>query len=283
MKPSLSCFLTTLVALGFLSFSAQADFASERFALAAGGAITTLDSKARFDGDYDIGSGVDIDFEDDLGLDEDVDSVWVNASFRFKERHRLAFNYLPMRRSASARLDEALEYEDYDIQANAQVASDTSIDIYDLDYKYSFYQTPSIEAAFGLGIHWLSWDYELNASGAILIEQEDGSFLLDEDGQLTDSSSAELPLPLVGLYFDYQPTQRWLLSLRGRLMDAKISDYDGNIANVAVGAEYFFTRRFALGLGASYFSIDVDTEQDDFRGKLKWTYSSGQLYMNYRY
>ncbi len=132
---------------------------------------------------------------------------------------------------------------------------------------YSFFRRPDQELALAVGVHYMDVETDLVSSG----------------GAIRESASAAGPLPLIGLDYVYAPTSRLHLGLLGQWFSADIDTYDGSIINLRATAEYFLHRNFSLGVGYNYFRVNVDTDDDDFKGSLEWDYSGLQVFAGLRF
>lgn len=246
----------------------------ETFSIATGGSITKFNSEIRVNGDV-RDNNAKVDIEDDLGQNEDVDFVAIKAFWRFADRHRISLEFNPFSRSSRTTLDETFEFQDNAIQAGAALSTDSEFYIYDINYIYSFYQTPEMEIGISGGIYWMDLDFEVNASG--YIEDENGSVSFDSDFE--DSASADVPLPLLGFYFDYQLANNWQLHSSARYFSANIDNYEGSITSLLVAIDYTFWQTVALGLSVARFEIDAEADESNFTGEFGWQYSGAQLYL----
>jgi len=164
-----------------------------------------------------------IDLEDDLDLDDEVDITGFRFEWRFADNHRIGIDYLPLKRTANTRIDGDIEFEDDVIHADAQVYSESDSTIYDINYIYSVYKTPSMEVGLSAGLHWISFEFDVQASGFIQDENDDIEF--DENYQ--NDAEANAPLPVFGVALNYMITPQWEFVTAARYLDVEVGDYSG--------------------------------------------------------
>lgn len=239
-----------------------------------GGSISTFDSEITVDGEA-RDNNASIDIEDDLGQDEDVNFLTLRALWRFADRHRLSVEYSPFSRESSTVLERQFEFEDTVINTGANISTDSDFSIYDVNYIYSVHKSENVEIGLSAGIYWMDLSFEIEASGIITDSEGNTEF----QNNYSDGVSSDMPLPLLGIYFDYEFAPRWELRAAGRYFEADIDNYDGSITSLLVGVEYNVWKSLSLGVSATHFDLDVGADKDSFRGEFGWRYTGGQLYL----
>lgn len=246
----------------------------DTFTFSVGGSISTFDSEITVDGEA-RNNNASIDIEDDLGQDEDASFVALRALWRFADRHRLSVEYSPFSRESSTALERQFEFEDTVINTGANISTDTDFSIYDVNYIYSVHKSEHAEVGLSAGIYWMDLSFEIEASGVITDAEGNTEF----QSNYSDGVSSDMPLPLLGIYFDYEFAPRWQLRAAGRYFEADIDDYDGSITSLLAGVEYNVWKSLSLGVSATHFDLDVGADKDSFRGEFGWRYTGGQLYL----
>ncbi|WP_148862791.1 TonB-dependent receptor [Marinobacter fonticola] len=266
-------FFTLIVLMLCLPPEKAYGLGEETLTLSVGGSISEFDSDISVDGKT-RNNNASVDIENDLGQEEDVNFLALRAVWRIGKRHRLSVEYSPFSRESSTDLDRDFEFEDTVINAGASISTDTDFHIYDVNYIYSLYKTQNIEVGASAGVYWMDLAFDIKASGQISDSQGNTQF----ENDYRNGISSDMPLPLVGVYFDYEFAQRWQLRTAGRYFNANIDDYDGNITSLFVGVEYNVWKSLSLGVSATHFALDVGADKDNFKGEFEWSYSGAQLY-----
>lgn len=169
----------------------------ETLSISGGVFLPSFDTNVQVDSS--LGSGTDINLEDDLGLTNNETIFWGDMSWRFARKHRLTAAYFGLKRDASAVANKDLVIGDETYPAGASVSTEFKLQIIPFIYSFSFLNEEKYEFGASLGLHWFTID--LNVSGSASAD--------DEDIQNSVSADGNAPLPLLGLFFDYHFTPKW--------------------------------------------------------------------------
>lgn len=271
---------TFCVVLGLLvtATPARSDF-DERYELTVGGAVTEFDSSLRINSRDDSVDN-EIDFEDDLGFDNEVRLAWINGRWRIADRHRLNLLYLPIKRTTELTTSNDFDVGGNIIKAGAFLGSSVKTHVFDIEYIYSFFKRPDIEIGFTAGIYWMNSLAELTAAGEVVVEGEDTpEFRSDYEA----SQRLIAPLPLIGLTASYEIMPQWIAHATARYLDVTISDIDGRILNLNLSTEYYFTKHVGAGITLALFDVSVRHNGVVFYNTLTYEYSGLQAYLAFKY
>ncbi len=210
-----------------------------------------------------VGSG--FNFVDDLGGDNDVDVPRIDGFYRLDDRHRIEFGALRIERDGRDRLDIAINIGDESYNVGDIVVSEIEYDLLKLGYAYSFYRSSEVELSFsfGLDLTEYSFDYKL------------------VDGTSGDTSEANGPLPMFGIRFAYRINPEWSLHYLSEVLFIETGDVEGSFQNYELDLRYRFDRSFVLGAGLTRFSMDIDSEDNNWRGRIADTHQGILLFAAY--
>lgn len=233
-----------------------------RFVLGAGPFWARLDTQVRLDSS-DGRTGTVIDFESTLGMDENDRLPMMLGYYRVAKNHRLAFGYFRLNRNGAAVSDAPIRFGDVIFPANLPLSSFFDVDVYSLSYAYSLIHDEKKELAFNIGLQFQ--DIETGISGNL------GPSIISEDADVV------APLPTFGGSFDYAFNEKWVFtSLLGvfaiELDLGDDSEFVGEIVQLNVGVAYKAFKNVGLALQYNYFRVDVDVEDPDWMGFLKYEY-----------
>ncbi len=221
-----------------------------------------------------------IDFEDDLGYDSRISTLWISGWYRVGDAHRIQMTYVPLTRSARAITTEDIILGDTEIKAGAALSTDTKTDILDFSYIYSFYHSPQFEAGVSVGLYWLFNKTSILAAGDIQSGSEDQpSFKSD----FFSEQNIQAPMPLLGLNAIYELNSDWRFQASMRYLSVKLNDVDGVIATAEIGAEYYFNSNWGVGMSLSYFDLDITVNSLLSNTNLSWGHNGVQLYATFKY
>jgi hypothetical protein len=248
----------------------------EKVYFEGGAFFPAFDTKLRVDS-ASIGEGTDIDLENDLDFNDRETTYRLGGYWRFLSRHRIAVSYFNFNRDASATLNKEITIGDEVYPAGAQVASEMKFQVIPISYMYSFMKREKFEFSGGLGLHWYRIDFK--AKGDASLGNED----LDADV----TANANVPLPLIGLRFDYHFTPKWSAGLLGELFWLNTSSdtfkFSGSLVNLRLSTEYWFFNNVGLGAALNWFDLNADVDDDDWKGNLDYNYWGPQIYVAVRF
>ena len=138
------------------------------------------------------------------------------------------------------------------------------------DYRWSFSQSPESEWATVIGFYGGKFTFDVNAVGHVGQGSTGTTY--------NKTVSTTLPLPLIGVSWDYYPDKQWhaLALLQG--MKAKVGDVNGHDYLFVGALEYQFIRNFGLGVRYEYNDLKADVSKDDFQGNFSWKTNAVSLY-----
>lgn len=227
--------------------------------LSVGGFVTDQDTTARFKAS--TGGGATLNFERDLGLDSSQNVFRFDGFSRFGTRHRIDGSVFSFSRDGTAIITGDIEWQDSTFPVSANVKTDLDLAVYKLAYGYELVQRQDRYLAASFGLYTADLDIKLrNVDG-------DGV----EDGDFT------APLPVLGLRGAYAASDRWTFYASAEYFVASIDDIDGSILDLSASVDYWFSNRFAVGLGYNYLEIKADGRNKSIRADVEWDISGALL------
>lgn len=223
-----------------------------------------FDTDLRVDSRLDTGTRVNL--EDDLGLEHSTHTWFAGAKWRFFKRHRLTVEYWKTERSASRGLSRAITVEDEVYQLGARMDTHFNLEMVPVSYSFSFLKSERHELAASLGVHWSRLEFGLLGSASVPVN---GAM---EDGNTSVDIRPDLPLPLLGLDYEFKVTDNWKLSTRAGYFSMDIKDVDGSLIAAGIETEYWLGKHVAAGFGVDYFKLGVRADLDSFRGDTEYSY-----------
>lgn len=219
--------------------------------------------------------GVRINTEDQLGMKNETSVFRLDGYYRFNDAHSIDFAYFAVRSDGERVINKDLQWEDNNISAGARVNSHFNMNIYKINYGYSFYHNEDVELTLTTGLHITAIDIGLGASGTV-----DGNVTND----YTSSSSATLPLPVIGFKGEYTVIKnRLFINYSTDYFFLNYDNFQGTLISSALNLEYRFVDHVGVGLG--YNSNRIYLKSDDGDKKLEVTnnLTGALLYLTYVY
>jgi hypothetical protein len=274
MKPkNKDCKMKKLIVLVLAAVTASVSLmAEDTFRIQVGGDILADQSTEMSYGTDAVSAGLNI--EDFFGMDTDNQVFRLDGYYRFNESHRIEFAYYKIDSSGSLNVNRDFTWDGRDIASGAQVDSHFNVDMYKVNYTYSFYHSDKVELGLGAGLHITGIDVGLNAQGNI-----DGV-----NGEVYKGSvKVTAPLPVVGVRLRYDITKDLEANFSYDLFMIKVGDYKGEIQNTIFTLDYAVTESFGVGAGMDLYSLTFESDKDDQRFKATRTVNGALVYLSYRY
>lgn len=255
-------------------------FGEETFVARLGTFVSDFDTNVRLSGPN---GGDSVNLEDALGLDANQTTFNGQVVWRFAPRHRLQVGYLDFQRDAAstAQRDFTVDTDDgtYEFSAGATIETEFDWSLIPITYAYSFYKTDTLEMAGSIGVHW--FDAKIGFAGSATVTPPGGV-----PGVVAAAATAETasgPLPVLGLEANYAVAENWRLGARAGWFGLDYDEYSGELIDLGLSAEYWFSDHFGAGLGYSYYSIEITESKDAYRIGADYTYQGVQAYITVRY
>ncbi len=244
-----------------------------KFSLNMGGFLSTTNTDLRFGS----GIGVSVDLEEALGLDVENRVYRMEGSWRFTDnrRHRLDLSWFSLHRSGERTVTDEIIItppeggEDIEILPGTEVKSFFDLDIYQLNYSYSFIQDDRLDFGGQFGLYIMPISFGFSATG-----------LLDEEGD----QSFTAPLPAFGLKFDILIAPKWYLRSGSQFFYIQYESFTGSLVSFKSAIEYNPWKHVGFGLGVDSFRMQLEDDgkeyvpEFDLRGNVQFGYSGIMLY-----
>jgi hypothetical protein len=200
----------------------------------------------------DVGAiGVDLNLEEVLGLDSSTNQYRVGAMYRAWRRHRFSFNFYDLGRNANKVVN--IDIPELDFEEGGTIGTNFDLKIYKVGYMCSFLQNEHFDLAAGLGFYVADINLDLETEAAVEGEGSE-SFNIGE--------ATTLPLPVIGLHFQYAITHRIFLKQSFDFFYYADSDWDGLLLDALFAFEYNVWKYFGLGVGLDFFRVEINGTQE---------------------
>jgi len=223
--------------------------------------------------------GVMLDTAEDLGMKYDTGAFRIDGYYRLNNNHSIDFSYFGVR-SGGHKISRGIEFDDYNITAGAAIDSYFNMDVYKINYGYSFYHNEKVELMLTAGLHITVIDLGLSATGTI-IDKQTGTVL----NSIEDSSGdATVPLPVVGFKGEYTIVENQLfVSYRSEYFRLSFDGYYGDLISSALSFEYRFLQHYGVACGYNANRINVKVDDGEKIIKVRNNLSGFMLTLSYIY
>jgi hypothetical protein len=249
--------IALMLGLSHAAWGAESEDPSRsRFSLMAGGFWPDVNTTARADGNAGR-IGTKVDFESDLGLSDRKTMFTGGLGFRAWKRHYFDFLYFNLSRSGVKQIPLEINWKDQTFTRQAQLDSIFDTEVLRFSYGYAFIDNDRHRLLGQFGIHYTKVTAGLGADASNIRR-------IDAD--------TNVPLPVIGLAYDYAFTPKWSLSTRAQIFRLEFEGINGSLDNLSANVQYSFNPRFAMFLGYNYYSIDVSAKKDAWHGSFEFDY-----------
>jgi hypothetical protein len=217
------------------------------------------------DGQFDSGKGVSgtpFSAERTLGLADRTSQARAELMFRLEQRGRLRMDFLDLRRSGQANIDEPLQFGDQLFLAHEVLQSEVDWRQTDFTYTYSFLRGDHYELGVGAGLHLL---------------QAQATAQVPNTPQRQVYSAAG-PFATLAVDGSVRLARYWTLSARGQYLKVNVSSTTGMLGIYHADLQYRWRPNLAVGLGYEYERVEVDLLHSDPSGYVQLNINGPELF-----
>mgnify|MGYP001815885310 FL=1 len=248
----------------------------DRFQIDTGYFRLTASTVLRYNGPE--GTGGEVNLEQDLGVNDRVDTFWVDATWRVGRRHQLKLAFTRFdrdRRDYTLERDFTWGGETYNAGLNATTSNKNAV--IGGYYRFAAFRNDRFEIGPTIGIGYLKLEARIQATGAVTGPGGSESRTLDEGASTGSVTGA------VGGYAEVWPARR--LVLRGDFLYIKVTpgDEEAAVTDWRLAADYYFFRNAGLGVQYKFnrYSYDRGVLVRDLGGEV--TFKGLQVYLSFRF
>ena len=266
-----SMFLATLLALTSAAASAQGvstetipnhPALSDKFRFELGGFYSRSSTQASL-GPSSGGTGVIVDFENTLGLDDRNLSAIGGFLWRVGDRWRLEVDYFSLNRDATRTLGTQVEWGNQVFPVGTTVESRYDFSDIRVSGGYSFFKRRDKELGVGLGLHVAGIKTSLQAAGI-------GA----------ESTDVTAPLPVLNFYGTFALTNEWAVRMRVDWLSLNYDIYSGDLRSTAIDVLYQPFKSVGFGFGLRTFVLDVEIDDSTWRGRARTSYTGPTAFVS---
>jgi predicted porin len=240
----------------------------DRFQIDTGYFRLSADTLLRYNG-----SGA-VSFEKDLGVNKDVNTLWLDATWRVGRRHQIKLAFTTFSRESTGHQIERDFTWGGDVYKAGFTANATSgSNVIGGYYRFAAVRNDRFEIGPAIGVGYLKLKAGITATGTT------GS----QSRTIDRSTSSGNITGAVGGYLRAWPAKRFVLE--GDFLYIKVSpgNTDASVTDWRIGADYYFHHN--VGLGAQYkydkYTYDRGILSTKLGGEI--TYKGFQLFATFRF
>ncbi|MBT8182144.1 MAG: hypothetical protein KJO53_11210 [Eudoraea sp.] len=245
----------------------------DRFIIGAGMYFPARDVKLGVEGNFSIEEIEDleeIDFDETLGLKEGENTFNLSFMWRFSRNKLWSVrgDYFKVGTERSVILDEEIEWDDIVYPVGGEAKVSYGIALYRVFFGRAISTGQKHELGGGLGIHGLKVSASVEGEG--FIGETSAGFNRSE-------VEAFLPLPNIGFWYTWAPTNRWAFSANLDWFGIKIDNISGGLWNVSPGVTFQIIRNLALTANYQFLNFNANIDESNFKGSFDLSFNGPSI------
>lgn len=215
--------------------------------------------------------GTDIDFEKDLGFQNNTVSFFGTVEWRASRRSRFNLEYFYLKRNSEKTLQKEIEFQDHTYPVDAKVSAFLNNEMIRFAYGYAIVSKPKYELGLLIGAHVLLADVGLRLEGNTA------------QAEYRDNVDFTAPLPDIGIWGEFVLGKKVGLYANINYFALKIDDIDGRIISYNLSVLYNVYKNFSLTAGYTGLNFRLDVTRPRIDGFFKWGYNGPTLAATYSF
>jgi outer membrane protein len=217
-------------------------------------------------GPESMNPGSEVDLGDALGISDRETVGQFDFTLRLGTYHRLEASYTDIQRSGSTTINSPFRFQNSAFQEGTTLKTKIDSRILRLSYGYSLMKDSQKELGVSAGIH----STNINTR-----------FFVPETGQEESFDNAPL-LPMIGVFGSVRLGKHSSLSAEIQIFRMDFNRYEGSLNYLRLEWLRHFGI-FDLGLGYSYYGMNLDSHTNDFGGSIEFRHRGPILSGTFRF
>lgn len=261
-------FIVLAVLVVLATAPALAERAPYRFEFSLGAYVPSMNTQVRIDSPSGQ-AGVEVDFEDNLALENTKVVPLGQADFWISKKHGISFVFFDLSRESSGPSTITFRWGDTEFPADVPLEVRFDTRVLALTYSYKFFNNERRSFGFNVG-------FNIN-------EIDVGLATVDEQAGLEESAQATAPLPTIGVNGHVMLGKKWRFYGTLGVFALSYDVYDGVLTTLSAGFLHQTFKNVGFGVGYYGFNIGVDSEDEDLLGSVTYRYDGAVGYLNLRF
>ncbi len=199
-----------------------------------------------------------IDFDETFKLNDNETTIFFKFDWYFSKKWKLSVETFNIKNANKAVLDQDIVFDEITFEQGSNIRGGFGVNMYRIFFGRAFSRGLKHEFGAGLGVH------AMNTSAFI----EGDVFTSEGDLEFERKSvSALVPLPNLGIWYYFAPTEKWAFIARLDWFGISIGDYSGSLWDVAPGVKYQIFRNVGIGVDYRYFFLKASVNKSDWSGE----------------
>jgi hypothetical protein len=252
-----------------------------RYNIWIGGFFPQVESSIRLDSNL-ASPGDKISFENVLGLEDSKTTLWGGFRWRISRRNNLEFEFNNLNRNGEiSAISEDLDIGEETIKLGASINTTFDLTLGRISYGFSAIRTQKHELALKAGFHIAGARLKIDARGDILNVDTGMTICNPSPCQANvETDNYTLPLPHLGLAYNYAFSPKWALRAQGIGFALKVNDIKGSMVELDLDLNYQLSKHVGIGGSIRYWDLNVEDKGDTIlRGEFEYKYWGPAFYV----
>lgn len=210
----------------------------------------------------------EIDFEGAVKLSDRNVLLTAEFGWQFGEKWSVTAQYFETERSRNFVLDKEIEWDELIFEAGADVFAGTDASVTRIFFSRKMLAPGQHDLRIGAGIHRMTIGAFIQ--GAATLNDQSTEFR-------TEEVSAKAPLPNLGAWYRYSPSDRWVFTLRADWFSASFGDISGELIDLLAGVNFRVFNNVDIGVNYQRLSLNGRVDADNWSGEIDVVYSGPQI------
>ena len=198
-----------------------------------------------------------IDFNEHFNIDDFHNTFSLTFTWRFAKNWNVSADYFKIKRGNEVVLKEDIEWRDVTFRKGTGVEGGFGFALYRVFIGRVIARGNRYEIGGGLGVHTITISPFI----------EGQAYVNDLDFEFKRHKvSTTLPLPNIGLWFIYAPTQKLSVSTKIDWLGVKIDNVSGSLWDITPTINYQAFRHVGISASYKYLNFGVDIDKDRWQG-----------------
>lgn len=199
----------------------------------------------------------EIDFNEALNLSKNDITTYFSFDWRFSRMWKLTAEYVSFKNQNTVSLKKDIHWEDYILEQGSFVSAGVNMKMYRIFIERLILKERKYELGAGLGVH------ALNISAFI-----EGEAMLNGQNLASDRyvSDAILPLPNIGIWYIYAPSDKWSFTTRVDWFAITVGEYSGGIWDIEPKVNFEISKHIGIGASYRFFNLNAKVTKTNWDG-----------------
>ena len=210
----------------------------------------------------------EIDFEGAVDLSDRKALLTAELGWQFGEKWSVTAQYFETERSRNFVPREEIPWDDVIFEDGVDVTAGTDASVTRIYFSRKMIEPGHHDLRLGAGIHRMT-------VGAFI----EGTATLNDQSteSRTDDVTAKAPLPNLGAWYRYSPSDRWVFTIRADWFSASFGDISGELIDLLAGVNFRIFNNVGVGVNYQRLSLNGRVDADNWIGELDIVYSGPQF------